>query len=214
MELGVKLQAFDCSETTDTISQGMVIRVCLEPNPEAIADGFRMKYIEYFKYVKNATEVGGDDGITQDAVVDRVEASNGFSRLTCDRGSTQCSVETLLLGSFYAGTGTVDAYGLATMQFGDQSTDDALPAGSRRSLQEQTDEVQQEFEIPFQLTPSDGQGATSTASSWFDEQSNNGGPNIANIGITILLVLNMASLLVLMFQHSFFKGMWMYLEDG
>ena len=42
IDMGSTLRAYDCSSmTTGLKSQGMVLRVCIEPMPSAILDGFR-----------------------------------------------------------------------------------------------------------------------------------------------------------------------------
>lgn len=154
VELGVKLRAYDCSDSSGgVLTQGMVIRVCIEPNLQAVRDGFRMKSIEWFEYSKS------DPNVTQVAVLDRTEAANELTRLICFQGSTQCSVETMLIGPFYSGTGAVEAHGLATMQLGDHSSDSRRLSGdyatNLRGLQEALPEtVEQEFDLPLEVISS------------------------------------------------------------
>lgn len=212
VELGVQLRAYDCSDASGgVLTQGMVIRVCIEPVPQAVRDGFRMKAIEWFEYSKI------DPNVTQVAVLDRFEAANDLTRLICDQGSTQCSVETMLIGPFYSGTGTVEAHGLATMQLGDHSSDRRRLSGGNyetnlRGLQEALPEtVEQEFDLPLEVITSsqDSQDAT-TNMSWLADSEI--GSKQVSIWILILLVLDILTILVLIFQLPFFKGRWFFLS--
>merc|ERR1711907_687846 len=81
VELGVKLRAYDCSDSSGgVLTQGMVIRVCIEPNLQAVRDGFRMKSIEWFEYSKS------DPNVTQVAVLDRTEADESHGLATMQLG--------------------------------------------------------------------------------------------------------------------------------
>jgi len=195
-----KLKTADCSASDGPITQGSVIKVCVDPGTQGILDGYRMKEITSFTYTKI-----GDDGVvvaSQEAVADSNQASNGFTKLICVQGSPQCSIDTLLLGPFYSESGKVDAYGSATLQFGSQTTG----TGRRRRLQA---DLQEDFETVFEVIASSQEDQDANSMSWIDES--NTGPGLAGIGIIVLLILDIGTLFVLMFQHSFFKGMWFYL---
>lgn len=194
-----KLKAAECSASDGPITQGSVIKVCVDPGAQGIKDGYRMKEITSFTYTKI-----GDDGVviaSQVAVTDSAQASNGFTKLVCVQGSPQCSIDTLLLGDFYTLTGKVDASGSATIQFGDQ-----IIGTDRRRLQA---DLQEDFEMVFEVIASSQEDQDANRMSWIDES--NTGPGLAGIGIIVLLVLDIGTLFVLIFQHSFFKGMWFYL---
>jgi hypothetical protein len=161
----------------------MVIRVCIEPVPEAIRDGFRMVAIEWYTYTKvyytldTETNTTTSTSVTQEVVVDRVVSTNGLSRLTCIQGTTQCSVDTMLYASFFSSDGDVVANGLATIQLGDH-IDIARTRARRmmmlrtttnsnsntnnnyydRALQDTTlpATVSEEFNLPIQVKSSDG----------------------------------------------------------
>eukprot|EP00529_Nitzschia_sp_RCC80_P024883 CAMPEP_0113465512 /NCGR_PEP_ID=MMETSP0014_2-20120614/13778_1 /TAXON_ID=2857 /ORGANISM="Nitzschia sp." /LENGTH=524 /DNA_ID=CAMNT_0000357673 /DNA_START=426 /DNA_END=2000 /DNA_ORIENTATION=+ /assembly_acc=CAM_ASM_000159 len=122
VDVGINLKAYDCTQYGDNVlTQGTVVKVCIEPVSAAIADGFRMRHVTYFKFVRPETN------FTQWAVQDTVGVEP-FSSLTCQQGSTQCVIEVFLLAGFYTSPGTIDASGSATMQLGE--------ATSRRTLEE------------------------------------------------------------------------------
>ena len=111
--MGINLKAYDCTQYGDNVlTQGSVVKVCIEPVPGAITDGFRMRHVSFFKFVRPETNY------TQWAVQDQVGVEP-FSSLTCNRGSTQCVIEVFLLAGFYTSPGTIDASGSATMQLGE-----------------------------------------------------------------------------------------------
>jgi hypothetical protein len=126
-QLSFSLNAYDCTDIQDDgmLSQGEVIRVCIEPFPDAIRDGFCMLAIEWYTYTKFyyildiETNTTTSTNVTQVVVVDREVSTNGLSRLTCVQGTTQCSIETMLYGKFFDSDGDVIATGLATIQLGD-----------------------------------------------------------------------------------------------
>jgi hypothetical protein len=87
---------FDCSRDAGKAKgQGSVVRVCIEPSATAIADGFRMKHIENFKFRKEDQCKKNDNAkakdpnpnakvyIEQDAVVNKGKAPNQLTRLIC-----------------------------------------------------------------------------------------------------------------------------------
>mmetsp|Transcript_52702 Transcript_52702/g.127769 ORF Transcript_52702/g.127769 Transcript_52702/m.127769 type:complete len:556 (+) Transcript_52702:412-2079(+) len=122
VDVGINLKAYDCTQYGDNVlTQGSVVKVCIEPVSAAIADGFRMRHVTYFKFVRPETNY------TQWAVKDTLGVEP-FSSLTCQQGSTQCVIEVFLLAGFYTSPGTIDASGSATMQLGN--------ATSRRTLEE------------------------------------------------------------------------------
>lgn len=228
VELGVKLRAYDCTVSpTGVLTQGMVIRVCIEPIQEAIMDGFRMNAIEWFTYSKIS------QNITQEAVVDQIQAPNELTRLSCVQGTSQCVVETMLFGAFFSGNGTVEASGLATMQLGTHSSDNISQQGrqrqrsllrgqrsdssSNRMLQAASETVSKEFDIPFEVvaTTKDGDHISIESTSSFLSGSNNndaGGSKTVTILIILLAISNTFTLFVLIFQHSFFRRTWFCLE--
>ena len=124
------MKAYDCTQYGDEVlTQGSVVMVCIEPVSSAIADGFRMNYVQEFKFVRPETNY------TQWAVQNK-EAVEPFSKLTCVQGSTQCVIEVFLLAGFYTGSGVVDAIGTATMQLGTYNG-----GSSRRVLESQEEEL-------------------------------------------------------------------------
>ena len=221
IDMGSILSAYDCSEVVDGIkSQGMVLRVCVEPVNAAVLDGFRMQAIENFRYEKTISRT--DTLVIQDAVVDRAVA-DALSRLTCVRGQVQCSIETMLIASFYMELGAVDAKGVATMQLGNWNGIDERRLrgnGHQRVLQpgqglgmdegDLPDTLEQEISVPFQL-------AENTELEYSTNGSIKNGAGsahslVATIGIIVLLILNIAALIVMIRQLPYFRGRRLYIS--
>ena len=198
----LKLSVTVCMASGGPITQGSFIRICFDPGTQGTNDGYRMREINSFKY----TKIGSDGEVIaqQEAVVESSQASNGFTKLTCEQGSVQCTTETLLLANFYDYSGPVGASGQATMQFGDQNSDE-----DRRRSRRLQEGVQEDFEVVFQVIASSQEGQDVNRVPRIDEP--NTGIGAAGIGIIVLLVLDISTIFVLVFQHSFFKGMWFYL---
>jgi hypothetical protein len=138
------------NELTATRNQGSVIRVCVAPDEEALADGIFMRSLDAFNFTR--------DDITQPAVIGYNEvATNGLTRLSCNNGDPVCSFETILFAAFYSTNGVVLGSGTGSMQFGD---------GARRlrSLQAEA-AATSEFELDFGVRkdrPTPKSGATSS----------------------------------------------------
>jgi hypothetical protein len=117
--------AFLCTSTGNEItdpeplSQGEVVRVCVEPTLQAYVTGLRMRRIDGFTWTRD------DIPVSQEAVVGSAGALNGLTDLYCEFGAVQCSFETLLNSLFFESPGITYGLGSATMQFGAGS-------GSRR----------------------------------------------------------------------------------
>jgi hypothetical protein len=135
------VDAYDCTDdpigNTKNIKgegtgkgQGTLLRLCVQPKPNALISGFRMKAIENYRYeTKVVNEEGGEEveeqQIVQYAVEDRVQTEkNDLTRLTCIRGQGQCVIETLLNAAFYSQQREVYGKGTVTYQLGqDDGTD-------------------------------------------------------------------------------------------
>ena len=100
-----------------TFVQGTNVRVCVQPTPQAIGIGFRMRSIDRFTFWQGY--------VSQEAVTNQVVAVNGLTDLQCNTGDEQCMFETLLVA--FQGPSTVGGTGVATLQFGS-----GAPGGRRR----------------------------------------------------------------------------------
>ena len=96
------------------LSQGMKVRVCVEPTEEALQDGVYMRRIDSFTYQREMQEAG--QYVTQAAVRDGESADPATTELFCERGSELCYFDTLLKADFYFSTGPVFGYGEAWLQ--------------------------------------------------------------------------------------------------
>ena len=130
------VDAYDCTDdpigNTKNIKgegkgkgQGTLLRLCVQPKPNALISGFRMKAIENYRYeTKVVNEEGGEEEeqqIVQYAVEDRVQTEkNDLTRLTCIRGQGQCVIETLLNAAFYSQQREVYGKGTVTYQLGQE----------------------------------------------------------------------------------------------
>jgi hypothetical protein len=105
-------EALNGDDLTATRNQGSVIRVCVKPDAEAVANGIFMRSLDYFTFSR--------DAITQAAVIGyNEEATNGLTSLSCHNGDEVCFFETMLFAAFYSTTGVVVGSGTGSMQFGD-----------------------------------------------------------------------------------------------
>jgi hypothetical protein len=122
------VDAYDC--TDDPIGntkskrkgkgQGSLLRLCVQPQANALLSGFRMRAVENFRYeTKEEEEEGGEEKIVQYAVESRGQTKkNDLTRLTCIRGQGQCVIETLLSAAFYSQHREVYGKGTVTYQLG------------------------------------------------------------------------------------------------
>jgi hypothetical protein len=120
------------------------------PDAEATADGIKMRSIDIFTWSRTLpTEV------TQAAIISRdTVAANQLTTFNHCRGLAICSFETILFANFYTALGSVDGSGVASMQFGtNTSRRRRLRSGAGRSLQADDDEVAgaSEFELDFSI---------------------------------------------------------------
>jgi hypothetical protein len=95
------------------LTQGSLVRVCVKPEDDALADGVYMRRVEEFTFLREDS-VGG--AISQTAVRDGTSANAGLTELVCIPGSELCYFETLLNSDFYFGPGTVTGFGEAWLQ--------------------------------------------------------------------------------------------------
>jgi hypothetical protein len=123
-------------------NQGAEIRICIEPNADALRDGIYIREIKSFTFTRG--------NVTQDSVVDGAAANTGLSRLVCTRGAPLCYFETVLKAAFYTTQGVVDGTGVIVLQYG-TATSRRLGGPSRRDLQLDdaagVAEVDMEFEV-------------------------------------------------------------------
>jgi hypothetical protein len=129
--------ALSVDDAALTRNQGSVIRVCVTPDAEGIADGIKMRSLDDFTFSRGVIEQTAITGFNQ-------EASNGLTSLTCTSGADVCVFETILFAAFYTTTGTVLGSGTGSMQFGTRRL---------RALQEA---VSSEFELDFGVTNKNG----------------------------------------------------------
>ncbi len=158
---------FRCDANDDLISdltpinQGSVVRVCVTPDAEATADGIKMRSIDLFTWSRTLPSE-----VTQAAIISRgTVAANQLTTLNLCRGLPICSFETILFANFYTALGSVAGSGVASMQFG-TNTSRRLRSGAGRNLQED-DEVAgaSEFELDFSISSVDKVQGTSGANS-------------------------------------------------
>ena len=115
------VEGFICDESNEPLEserpmvQGEIVRVCVRPTSESLADGIYMRRVDSFTFYREK-----DDGtqITQTALTDGVSANSELTSLTCDRGSEICSFTTLLKSDFYFRAGIIFGYGEAWLQVG------------------------------------------------------------------------------------------------
>jgi hypothetical protein len=149
-------------------NQGAQIRVCVRPDEDARADGLYMRAIDSFTWSR-ATPL-----ITQEAVANRLEATNTLTSLYCVAGELVCNFVSILFASFYATPGAVTGSGIASMQFGgdntyidmadneyqkDKTTNEKITAFTKRrilrNLQEGEDAATSEFDLSFEVDQGD-----------------------------------------------------------
>jgi hypothetical protein len=210
-----QLHTYFCASSAETESneQGTVYKICIEPTAEAIGDGVRMKSILWFTFIL-LDENGDQTSVIQKAVVDGAEASNGLTRLICEQGAIQCSIETILVADFYAGNGTVDGFGVATMQFGTLASGRRLGRGplssssSERDLQtDEDDGSSQEISVQFKV----GGTPPPLSYSWWFGGPDGPGVTLVDIAIYVLFIFCVLSLTLLFMQQPRFQGSPLYL---
>jgi hypothetical protein len=143
------------------INQGSVVRVCVSPDAEATADGIKMRSIDLFTWSRTTP-----NAVTQAAIIARdTIAANQLTTYDLCRGDLVCSFESILFANFYTALGSVAGSGVASMQFG-TNTSRRLRSGAGRNLQED-DEVAgaSEFELDFSISSVDKVQGTSGANS-------------------------------------------------
>jgi hypothetical protein len=94
--------------------QGATVRVCVQPTPQALDIGFRMRSIDRFTFWQGY--------VSQEAIINQQISINGLTDLECNPGGEKCIFETLLMATFFQGPSTVDGTGYATLQFGSDAT--------------------------------------------------------------------------------------------
>lgn len=94
------------------IQQGDLVKVCVRPMSDGLANAIRMRTIREFTWSLN------DGSISQDAIVDYQAASNGLTELWCTPGYAICHFESILFATFFQRRGTVIGSGVADLQFG------------------------------------------------------------------------------------------------
>jgi hypothetical protein len=124
-------------------NQGAEIRICVEPNADALRDGIYIREVQSFAFTRG--------NVTQDSVINGAAANNGLSRLVCTRGTPLCYFETVLKAAFYTTQGIVDGTGVIVLQYGTAASR-RLGGTSRRDLQRGDDaagvaEVEVEIEV-------------------------------------------------------------------
>ena len=201
------VDSYDCSggllppigaelEGEEVKNQGAEIRVCIEPNADALRDGIYIRQIQSFTFTRG--------NITQDSVVDGTAANNGLSRLVCTRGTPLCYFETILKADFYTTQGVVDATGVIILQFGTSSSR-RLGGTSHRNLQQDDAAGVAEVEIEFEV----GEHLVGTANNfWLGGIVGSSGdmPAGAKSGIAVLGFLSFCATALLFMQLPRFKS--------
>jgi hypothetical protein len=128
-------------------NQGSIVRVCVRPDDRAVEDGIYMRAIESFVFDR---DYGGAIGkITQIAIENRQTALNQLTVLFCSSGDAVCAFESILMAVFYRFSGAVQGYGVASMQFGSQTSRQLRS----RAAQEDVVAAVAEFELDMELLP-------------------------------------------------------------
>jgi hypothetical protein len=143
------------------ITQGTVVKVCVEPDAEATADGIKMRSIDDFTWSRNSPNT-----VNQPAIVGRNRvAANQLTTLVCTGGQQICSFETILFAAFYTTPGAVLGAGVASMQFGTTNNGRRLRGDSEgRDLQEDDAAAAAEFELDFDVAQATAEGTSGAAS--------------------------------------------------
>jgi hypothetical protein len=148
-------------EINEAITQGTVVKVCVEPDAEATADGIKMRSIDDFTWSRVTPNV-----VNQPAIVGKNQvAANQLTTLVCIGGSQKCSFETILFAAFYTTPGAVLGSGVASMQFGTTNNGRRLRGDSEgRDLQEDDSAAAAEFELDFDVAQATAEGTSGAAS--------------------------------------------------
>jgi len=126
IDLGTIMRAWDCSAKVvgGIKSQGMTLRICVEPVQAALVNGYTMKSIDNFRYEKFSEANPDSPPYIQHSITEGgIQSSNGLSNLICERASLECSIETMLSAKFYEEEGNVEGKGTAYMQLGTRTSD-------------------------------------------------------------------------------------------
>lgn len=207
-----EVDSYDCSggllppigaelEGEQVKNQGAEIRICVEPNADALRDGIYIRQVKSFAFTR------GD--VQQDSVIDGV-AANGLSRVVCTRGAPLCYFETILKADFYTTQGVVDGTGVIILQYGTSSSR-RLGDTSRRDLQQDEDaagiaEVEIEFDVDEHLA------GTETTYFWLGGIAASGDiPAGAKSGIAVLGFLSICATVLLFMQLPRFKSSRYYM---
>jgi hypothetical protein len=142
------------------INQGSVVRVCVTPDAEAVADGILMRSIDLFTWSRALP-----NQVTQAAIIGRDQvAANQLTTYDLCRGLGVCSFESILFANFYTALGSVAGSGVASMQFG-TNTSRRLRTGAGRSLQDDEVAAASEFDLDFSIAQGNDVKSTSGANS-------------------------------------------------
>jgi len=126
IDLGTIMRAYDCSAKVagDIKSQGMTLKICVEPVQAAVVKGYTMRSIDNFRYEKFSDADPTKAPYVQHSIMPGgIQASNGLSNLICERAALDCSIETMLSAKFYEEFGNVEGKGTAYMQLGTRTSD-------------------------------------------------------------------------------------------
>jgi hypothetical protein len=150
----------------DPINQGTVVRVCVTPDDDAVADGIKMRSIDDFTWSRTLPTA-----VNQPAIIGRNKvARNDLTTLDGNPGDLIIAFETILFAAFYTTAGAVAGSGVASMQFG---TVNNGPNPSRRGLRGEEEErmlqddeaaAAAEFELDFDVTQATPYGTSGAAS--------------------------------------------------
>jgi hypothetical protein len=144
------------------INQGTVVKVCVTPDAEATADGIKIHSIDSFTWSRALPA----PGVTQAAITARdTVAANQLTTYTVCRGLAICSFESILFAKFYTALGSVTGSGVASMQFGTNTSCLRSAGASGRNLQDDEVAGASEFELDFPIAKADDVQSTSGACS-------------------------------------------------
>lgn len=180
---GTDRNALAAADLAAVRNQGALIRVCVRPDADARSDGVYMRAIDEFTWNR--------DTISQEAVVNRLPASNSLTALFCTAGEMVCYFETILFAAFYTTVGTVSGNGVGSMQFGGNGdtinaqgqlvevAQRALRAANNgRKLQEGEDAATSEFDLSFDVD----QGTLAN----YDDNSGAGSIGVGAMAMTLI----------------------------
>jgi len=146
------LLAYECDQnnmkqSTTVFNQGDTIRICIEPDAEAIEFGLVMKQIDSAFYSRDDIP-----SIVQFAVDGGQPDFYGMSEIYCIPGSLKCAVETTIRAEFFASAGMIKVTGAASFEWYWENSNRHLNHEYERDLQTGGADQTAKFSLGFAIT--------------------------------------------------------------